>query len=84
MTMNPEVLRFPKSPAPEVSATTQTRISAIHLEPSPNGAKLGLITQIPAGVRLGVCGDGYNDRTVKVCWEDQFYFVFRADISPTN
>jgi hypothetical protein len=79
--MNQEVLSIPTHVAVRIKAKADTNISAIHLEPTINGAKLGIITQIPAGTNLDLCGDGYNDRTVKVRWRDQFYFVFLSDIS---
>jgi hypothetical protein len=57
------------------------RISAIHLviggdEPG----RLGTITQLPQSAHLEVCGDGFNERTVKVRWQGSFYFVFREDV----
>ena len=61
------------------------RISAIQLTPTNGGgARLGMITQLPQTAQLEVCGDGFNDRTIKVRWRDSFYFVFRADVEITN
>jgi hypothetical protein len=36
--------------------------------------------QLPRGATLEVCGDGFNERTVKVRTNNRYYFVFRQDI----
>ncbi|MBV9304069.1 MAG: hypothetical protein JOY62_11570 [Acidobacteriaceae bacterium] len=43
---------------------------------------LGAITHLPQGAELAFCGDGFNENTLKVYWEGQFYFVFYNDIKP--
>lgn len=56
-------------------------LSAIELIRIENGrAGLGLVSKIPEGAEIHFCGDGFNDRTLKVRWEDQFYFVFLEDL----
>ena len=56
--------------------------SAVQLQTHSNGSsKLGLICQLPAGTALELCGEGYSERTVKVRYRDQFYFVFRHDLA---
>lgn len=61
--------------------TLSRNISAIQVTSSIDGrAQLGTIMQLPEGAQLDVCGDGFNDRTVKVRWEGTFYFIFRQDI----
>jgi hypothetical protein len=58
------------------------KASAVQLETRANGTpKLGLICQLPPGARVELCGDGYSDRTVKVRYRDNLYFVFRNDIA---
>lgn len=42
--------------------------------------RLGMILQLPEGAEVRVCGEGFNERTVKVCWEGGFYYVFVDDI----
>lgn len=42
--------------------------------------RLGMILQLPEGAEVRVCGPGFNERTVKVCWEGGFYYVFLEDI----
>jgi hypothetical protein len=57
-------------------------IAAIQVLPSESSTelRLGMITQLPSGAELIVCGDGFNDRTVKVRWAEGFYFVFLQDL----
>ena len=57
-------------------------ISAVQLVPKEDGrgAKLGLFSQLPAGIILEICGDGFTDRTVKVRANDLYYFVFKEDL----
>lgn len=58
-------------------------ISALPLEPEGhgNGAKLGLLSQLGPGTKLVVCGEGFDERTVKVRANGLCYFVFSQDIA---
>jgi hypothetical protein len=57
------------------------RISAIQLVRKEDGrARLGLLSQLGPGTILEQCGDGFNERTVKVRTNGQVYFVFRQDL----
>jgi hypothetical protein len=40
----------------------------------------GLLTNLAAGTSMYVCGTGFNDRTVKVMVNGQYYYVFLRDI----
>jgi hypothetical protein len=61
--------------------TLSKNISAIPLVPSESGTeKLGVITQLPAGATVDVCGDGFNERTAKVRYADRYFFVFLQDL----
>jgi hypothetical protein len=56
-------------------------IAAINIEQTENGhTHLGLIGQLPQGAHLEVCGEGFNERTLKVRWEGRHYFVFVQDL----
>lgn len=45
----------------------------------------GFLVQLPEGMELTVCGDGFSERTVTVECQGCFYFVFLQDIiSPDN
>lgn len=43
-------------------------------------AKLGLITQLPSGAVVDICGDGFNERTAKVRYRECYFFVFLQDL----
>jgi hypothetical protein len=56
-------------------------ISAIQLAEDDRGrAKLGLLSQLGPGTTVECCGDGFNDRTVKVRVNNLCYFVFLQDL----
>jgi hypothetical protein len=42
--------------------------------------KLGPLAQLEPGTPLEICGDGYNEITVKVKWLAETFFVFRQDL----
>ncbi len=45
-----------------------------------DAARLGLMTQLPAGVEVNESGPGFNDRTVKVRCGGSCYYVFIEDL----
>jgi hypothetical protein len=56
-------------------------ISAFEIVYSDGGAeRLGTICSLPGGADLETCGDGFNDRTLKVRCGQQCYFVFLQDL----
>lgn len=61
--------------------TLPKQISAIQMV-SANDAhgKLGLITQLPRGAMIDVCGDGFNERTAKIRYGQGYFFVFLQDL----
>jgi hypothetical protein len=66
---------------PERSLLLEKPICAIQLAYQASGErKLGLLTQLPSGTTGYVCGPGFNERTVKVRVNGQYYFVFLQDI----
>ena len=79
--VNGEALFFPQDYFAQEARVARTRISAIELVTGQgNRGRLGTITQLPQNARLEICGDGFNERTVKVRCKDSFYFVFRDDV----
>jgi hypothetical protein len=63
------------------AVTLSRRISAIQLVRNDDGTvKLGLLGQLSAGTQITLCGEGFNERTVKVCTHGQYYFVFAQDL----
>jgi hypothetical protein len=83
--VNSQALFIPEpSTYPRESCTLSKKIAAIQLVPTGDGdgkARLGTISQLSPGTRLNVCGDGFNEQTVKVRCEGAFYFVFWQDIA---
>jgi hypothetical protein len=60
-------------------------ISAIQALPEADGVmRLGTILQLPEGTQVRICGEGFNDRTVKVLWEGSYFFVFFEDLEPNR
>jgi hypothetical protein len=70
----------------ENTTFTLTRnIPAIQALSDPDGiVRLGTILQLPEGTQVHVCGDGFNERTVKVVWEGAYYFIFVDDLEPSR
>lgn len=57
-------------------------ISAIELNGLENGqARLGPVLQLPSGAPVEVCGDGFDERTVKIRSNGKYYFAFRSDLA---
>ena len=56
---------------------------AVQLIRNPNGAGLGPLRQLGVGTTVELCGDGYNDRTVKVRANGDCFFVFLEDLRST-
>jgi hypothetical protein len=84
--LSEEVLYIPESIRPLRSYTLSRRVAAIRLTRAGYGpqGKLGEIVQLQPGTRLDCCGDGYNERTIKVHYAGNFYFVFLQDVDDTN
>jgi hypothetical protein len=84
--LSEEVLSIPKSVSALRSYTLSRRIAAIRLMHAADGrgGKPGAILQLPPGARLDYCGEGYNDRTAKVHYAGEFYFVFLQDLYDTE
>lgn len=61
------------------------QVSAMQLLPAPGApARLGLITQLPSGAIVDVCGDGFNERTAKVRYCEGYFFVFLQDLQDSG
>ena len=61
--------------------TLSKDVAAIQIEASEAGRpRYGLISQLPKGAELIVCGDGFNNRTARVNCHGFHYFVFLQDI----
>ncbi len=83
--MSDEVLSIPDPVPSRQTFTLLRRISAIQLtRVDKHRGKLGNIVQLQPGTHLNLCGEGYNEKTVKVQVEGQFYFVFLEDLKTTE
>ena len=69
-------------PADEQTFCLRKNVAAIQVLPEEarESPRLGMITQLPHGAELAVCGPGFNERTVKVRWSGGMYFVFLQDL----
>ena len=75
-------MEFSRQVAMEKAYTIPKGISAIQVLPTEDGerTRLGLITQLPAGAEIEVCGPGFSDGTVRVRCSGASYFVFLDDL----
>ena len=66
----------------EHAQTLSKNIAAIQLLPGDGTGetRLGMITQLPSGAEVRICGEGFNERTVRVRWGGGYYFVFLQDL----
>jgi hypothetical protein len=59
----------------------QSPLSAVQMLQEQDGrTHLGLFSKLGPGTIVEGCGNGFNDRTVKVRANGQFYFVFLEDL----
>jgi hypothetical protein len=84
--LSEEALYIPELVHPLNSYTLSRRVAAIRLTRGAHDSrgKLGQIVQLQPGTRLDRCGSGYNERTIKVHSEGDFYFVFLQDLADTG
>ncbi len=79
--VNEEVLYAPGAHEASLSHSLARNISAIELIAAESGKpRLGPVLQLPNGSLLDVCGDGFNERTIKIRSNGKYYFVFRSDL----
>jgi hypothetical protein len=73
---------FPSSCASSQKARIlPAKISAVELiEQKDSRVWSGVVRQLPHNALVEICGEGFDERTVKVRWRDSFYFVFRQDL----
>jgi hypothetical protein len=67
------------------TCTVVRTTSAIELLSTESGfAMMGSIVQLSRGAHLDVCGEGFDERTVKVHHQGKFYMVLQQDIGGIN
>jgi len=77
---NEDSLFLPVETVDSPSFTLSGPVSAVQLIPHGSRARLGPLVSLKEGQEIQLCGDGYNDRTLKVRLGEQFFFVFRRDL----
>jgi hypothetical protein len=83
--INTAAMSIPRHVFIERTVSVTKPISAVQLvKDERQGTQLGALSQLRPGATLEVCGEGFNERTVKVRYNDCFYFVFRQDIGDRN
>jgi hypothetical protein len=80
--MGTEAFFLPVEPVAQGPVILAEPIAAIQVLPArENGLlRLGLLSRLPAGAVLHICGDGFDKLTAKVLVDGQYYFVFREEI----
>ena len=80
--MSNEAFVLPAEPAGYDPVLLSKPVAAIQVLPAREngGLRLGLLSRLPAGAVLHICGDGFDERTTKVLADGQHYFVFREEI----
>lgn len=72
----------PAAESSRVEIMLQRPLSAVQVFQKEDGtARLGLFSKLGPGVAVEPCGEGFNDRTVKVRANGQCYFVFIEDLA---
>jgi hypothetical protein len=46
--------------------------------------RMGTILKLPEGAEVEDCGQGFDDRTRKICWQGGFYYIFTDDMELSN
>lgn len=71
----------PESQPSAEKIALQKPISAIQVFQQEDGTtRLGLLSKLGPGTALERCGEGFNNRTVKVRVDGHYYFVFLDDL----
>lgn len=83
--VNAQALFIPESPSVGRIFLLARSVCAISLERLPTGrVRLGSIVSLPEGAPLEICGEGFNERTVKIKWRGNCYFVLLEDVDTVN
>ncbi len=44
-------------------------------------SRAGSYRDLPAGAQILVCGGGFDEHTVKILWNDKYYFVYATRLA---
>jgi hypothetical protein len=79
--MNTQPFFIPEEPVCHDPVLLSGPIAAIQVLLTENGRqKLGLLSRLPAGAILHLCGEGFDELTTKVRVDGRYYFVFREEL----
>lgn len=71
------------APGSNKSAKLLNAVTVIRLAVNPKGdLRYAGISELPKGAQVEMCGKGFNERTVKLQWQGQFFFAFAQDLEP--
>lgn len=77
---NPDALSASPQSSERICVLSE-EISAMELIPNRTGQmQLGLLSSLPQGAEIKICGEGFNERTAKVRCRGCLYFVFLQDL----
>jgi hypothetical protein len=72
-------------PPIEGTVVLQKCVSAIPITLGKNGkTEMAPIAMLPEGAALQICGDGFDEMTVRAQWAGQAYYVFCQDLRPSR
>lgn len=75
--------RFISDPiSAERTITLKKDISALELVEKENATRMGVLSLIPKGSQLDICGLGFNERTYTVQCNNRTFVVFQQDVNP--
>lgn len=61
--------------------TLRNEITALRLCRPPKARyDSAVLSELPKGAALIVCGAGFNHRTIRVNWQNDSYYVFERDL----
>lgn len=80
--MDHNEVRFSYPPI-EGTVILQKCVSAIPITLGKDGkSEMAPMATLPDGAALQICGDGFDETTVRALWAGQAYFVFCQDLRP--
>jgi hypothetical protein len=81
--MSEDTLSIPNGTVEGRRVQLSRSISAVQLVRNDSGgAKLGSLLRLARGTMVECCGDGFNERTIKIRANDEYFFVFLEDLEP--
>ncbi|HEX4770738.1 MAG TPA: hypothetical protein VH351_07910 [Bryobacteraceae bacterium] len=80
MFVNSDSFFIPEEDCIGENVTLSRAVCAIQLVQRSNGLRLGPLTQLRGGTTVELCGEGYNERTVKVRVNGDCFFIFAQDL----